>query len=217
MVLIAIGVIAVLYAIVQLVILPLINSRAAKTKKMEETKAKWEDINREVERAPRIQKEHRDVVTTINDYSEKYVIRPTLGTYLIGVQSMLETMCTNTGVQIDSITEIGEAEVPGKNKDGSPHALKSYSVRLIGFAGFTQITNFIGGLEGNNRMASLTELQVIAREDAPEQHRISCVIQWPVWAEADKGTDPMGANGAATTDVPADAGIGAKPAKKVWE
>lgn len=235
MILIAIGILAVLFTIIQLVVTPFVKSYGAKQQELASIKKKWYEINQEMDRAPRIQKEYQEIVRQIGEYYELFVQKPTLGTYYIGAQSLLESACTNAGVQIESITEIGEADVPGKNKDGSPHAFRAYSVRLSCFAGFRQWTNFVATLEHDNLLASISEMQISAREDNFDVHRIICTIQWPVLVNADKGADssvsnapPDSATGRTADGLPAVPGAlsnppqagavdGVAPRKEVWE
>ena len=81
------------------------------------------------------------------------------------------------------------AEIPGKKKNGSKHLLKSYGARMTGSGGYPQLLNLVHQLEASNSLLCISELSIMSQSSVPESHQISFSIEWPVWAEAEKGTD----------------------------
>lgn len=184
--LILIGAGAVLYAVVQLVVLPMIESHKATLEVLAAKRETLDTMNRALQQEDRRQKEHRDVVAQIDGFTRKSILQPKLGSYLIVVREKLEYLAAKYGIQIDPPFEVGRAEIPGRNKDGSKRALSTYGIRVVARGGYGDLTRFFAELEKENTMLCITDFEIVGREATPEVHQIGCAIQWPIWGEPEK-------------------------------
>lgn len=182
------GGLAVIFAIFQLIILPVMESHKKNLASLEKKQAEYEDMMTELRKAQTVQKQFDAVGAQVAALSV-YLAQPILGTYLIGIQANLEQFSNEAGLRLNPASEIGFAEIPGKKKNGSKHLLKSYGIRMTGSGGYPQLLDLIHQLEESNSLLCISELSIMSQSSIPESHQISFSIEWPVWAEAEKGTD----------------------------
>ena len=176
---IGIGVIAVIYAIVQLLILPVLASHNKNKHTLENKKATQETMKLELRKVTRTQSEFDAVGIQVQALSA-YLVQPVLGAFLIGIQSEMDRLANGAKLQLNPASEIGFSEIPGKNKDGSKRSIKSYGTRLTGSGGYTQLLAIVRQLEENNPLLCISELTIYAQPLLPESHLISFSIEWPV-------------------------------------
>jgi hypothetical protein len=213
-----IGSLAVLYAVVQLVVKPLATSFRANSQKLAEIRDQLDVINRELDRAPRVKSDFAKVTKLNKAYFEHNALHPVLGTYLIGVQDMLQGIGAAHGVQLDTVTEIGVAEIPGKTKDGGKRVIKSYGAHAGGSGGYNELTELIEGLTHSNSLACLSELTIIAKAGSPEKHTLALDMQWPIWEETAEPTNAPAATNAASAAAKQDSGGKKRAARgETWE
>jgi hypothetical protein len=182
------GGLAVIYAIIQLVILPVRDSYRKNTANLDRKKGELADMKKELSRSAQAHKDFATVRDQVQTLSQ-YLAQPILGTYLIGIQSSLEQFAGEADLRINPASEIGFSEIPGKKKDGSKHLIKSYGVRLNGSGGYSQLQALVRQLEASNPLLCMTELSINAQPLSPENHQINLTIEWPVEAEIEKSPD----------------------------
>lgn len=197
LVLIVIGAGAVLYAVIQLAIRPMLAHYNATLKVLDTKRGKLEMMNIALKQEGRRQKEYNEAVAQINAYSEKSILQPKLGSFLIVVREKLESLAAKNGIQIEPPAEIGRTEVPGKNKDGTKRALLTYGIRVVAKGGYNELTRFFADLEKENSMLCITDFEITGRETMPETHQIGFSIQWPIWGEPEKPEPAAPAGGRA--------------------
>jgi len=180
LVLAAIGGIAVLYAVTQLGVKPLIHSRTKLVDELQELRKKLDKAKRELSYEPQIKREHEQAVAAIEKLSSDSVPRPVFGSYLLSVTETLETAARTCGFQVGDIQEVGIQEIPGKKKDRYPRAFKSYGVRVNGVAGLEQTYAMLQRIEEQNPLLCVTEIHIAGQPDVPEQHLVSFRVEWPI-------------------------------------
>lgn len=195
-VLIGIGVVAVLYAVVQLAVLPFLASKQKLRDSLQTKKAKLEKAGRELNYAPSIKTEFDSVTGELDRIIANHVLRPILGSYLVGVTETLEGMARSCDIKVDEIQEIGVREPPrtGK-KDTAARAFKSYAVQLSAKISYEQAATLIRKLEEMNPYVCVSELRITGQPDNPEQHRVTVRIEWPIEAEGAKDQGAPAARG----------------------
>lgn len=185
---IGIGILAVLYAILQLAVMPILDSNKSNLKMLEDKREEQKKMKRELSKSQRTQGEFDTVSVQVQNLSA-HVIQPLLGTYLIGIQSQLEQFANESGLPIKPANEIGFTEIPGKNPDGSKRAIKSYGTRTTASGGYTQMVAVIRQLEAMNPLLCISELAINSQSTTPESHMHTFSIEWPVWAETEKSAE----------------------------
>lgn len=187
---IAMGGIAVLFAIHQLIILPAIESYKKSATMLEKKQDEQTTMTLELRKAQKVQSEFNTVGAQVQTLS-LYLAQPILGTYLIGIQSGLEQSANEAGLRFNPASEIGFAEIPGKKKDGSKYLIKSYSVRITGTGGYPQLLALVRQLEESNPLLYISELSINSQPSSPESHQINCSIEWPVSTETEKNQEEI--------------------------
>ncbi len=195
-VLIGIGFVAVLYAIVQLVISPYLASKQKLRETLRQKQEKLEKAQRELNFAPNIKTEFDSVTAELDKIIEANVLRPILGSYLVGVSETLETQARLCSIKLDEITEIGIRELPraGK-KDTAVRNFKSYAVQVTATVSYEQATSFMNKLEELNPYLCISDIRLTGQTENPERHRLVMRIEWPIETDFSKEPPPPAGRG----------------------
>ena len=196
-VLIGIGLIAVIYALVQLTVSPFLASKQKLRDELLTKKTALEKAERELKFAPTIKEEFNSVATQMDRIIADNVLRPILGSYLVGVTEFLEQQARATNIRLDEVQEIGIREPPRPKNTGSaaPIYFKSYSVQVSARGSFEQVTAFIMKLSKLNRYLCVSDIRITGQSDTPESHRLNMQIEWPIEAESTKQESSTGRGG----------------------
>lgn len=186
-VLIGIGVVAVLYAMAQLVVMPFLASKQKLRNSLQSKKAKLEKAQRELNFAPRIKEEFDSVTGELDTIIRTHVLRPILGSYLVGISENLEMLAHSCNIKLDEVQEIGVREPPRTGKKGSvARSFKAYAVQVSARASYDQTATFLRRLEDMNPYLCVSDVRITGQPDNPESHRITLRIEWPIEAESGK-------------------------------
>lgn len=185
-VLIGIGALLALFAIVQLAVLPFMASRRALLTKAEEQGRKLEKAQKELQRAPGFKEQYDRVTIEIDKIVAANVLRPILGSYLVGVTETIENTARDSGLRVEEIQEVGVRELPRKKTDMTPRSFKSYAVQVTGEGSYDRLRAFLAKMEDDNPVLCVTEMRIVGRPEKPDQHRFSLRIEWPIEVPGDE-------------------------------
>ncbi|NQT92127.1 MAG: hypothetical protein HQ559_05145 [Lentisphaerae bacterium] len=178
-----IGAAGVLYAIVQLGITPFLRSRTEKIQRLAELHSAIEDAGLEITRMEKDQEQNREIVLQILDFTGQHVLRRRLGNLLLGATEVIESHAAlMTRGTIDSIREVGVADLPAPKKKASNSVFRLYTVRVTMQAGLHDLLRFIQSLENENPCLCVSSIGIETRTMERARHLVSIEIQWPVWA-----------------------------------
>lgn len=179
-----IGVIAlvVIFVIVQWGILPLLDSKRKLEGALVERREKIQKAKLVLDYHAGIQSNYDDVISQMEKIKLHNVLRPILGSYLVGVSEQIEAVARATGVRIDEIREIGVVNVPRKEKNAALLAFKSFAVQVNGEGAFEAIVAFLQGMEARNPFYCVSDLGITGQLDNPELQRFSVRMEWPIEA-----------------------------------
>lgn len=197
-ILIGVGVVAVLYAVMQLLITPFNTSKEKLRSTLQTTQDYLGKAERELKFAPTLKQEFESVSQELDQTIASNVLHAILGAYLVGVQTELETQARALNFKLDEVLEIGIRELPRPSKKGStpaPVYFKSYSVQVSARASYEQASSFIKNLETVNPYLCVSDIRITGQADDPEHHRLNLKIEWPIEAEAEKGRSTTGERG----------------------
>ncbi len=184
-IMIGLGVALVLLGIVQGIINPLRNARKNKLARLEECKSGVEKARKEIRAAARSFNRRMQTLKDIRDISEKHILHPVLGNYLLQATDIIEAHAGDLGVSIEPVREVGISDIPldSNNKDVE-RLLKAYTVRVNLAASYLNSLRLVREIEENNPYACVTSLIIRPRpsEDV-ERHSVTIEVQWPVWAD----------------------------------
>jgi len=186
-VLIGIGVAAVLYAMTQLVVMPFFASKQELRSSLQTKKAKLEKAERELNFAPKIKTEFDSVTGELDTIIRAHVLRPILGSYLVGVSETLEMQARSCNIKLDEVQEIGVREPPRTGKKATvARAFKAYAVQVSVKASYEQTAAFLRKLEDMNPYLCVSDVRITGQPDSPETHRVTLRIEWPIEVEGGK-------------------------------
>ncbi len=182
-IMIGLGVSLVLLGLVQGIINPLRNSRTAKFARMEECKTSVEKARKEIRAAARSFDRRMDTLKSIRDISERHILHPVLGNYLLQATDIIETHAETLDIAIEPVREVGLSDIP-PDKSNAERLLKAYTVRVNMIASYRDAVRLMREIEINNPYACTTSLIIRPRPNEDlENHNVTIEVQWPVWAD----------------------------------
>lgn len=181
-VLIGVGVVLALYAIVQLGVMPLVQSRRNLKAAHDDLERKIMKAKVELDREPALREEFSKVTTELNGIIESNVLHPTLGSYLVGVTETVEQAAKQVGITVSAVQEVGIRDWPRSKVDKSAGVFKSYGVQMIGDASFMEVRAFLEKMETDNPFLCVTEVRIAGRPDKPDRHSVTVRMEWPIEA-----------------------------------
>lgn len=195
-VLIGIGAAAVIFASWQGLVSPFFAYKQRLQESLQTKRTALEKAERELRLAPSIKEEFDSVTSQLDTTIANNLLRPILGSYLVGVTETLENQARAINVKVDEIQEIGIRELPRANNAGAnPVNFKSYSVQVSARASYEQASKLINNLEELNPYLCVSDIRITGQADTPEYHRLSLRIEWPIEAESEKGQNSMSDRG----------------------
>jgi hypothetical protein len=179
---IGMGAALVILGVVQGIIVPLARVRKEKRARIEECRNGLEEARRQIRAAAATLDQNAEALQAISEISDRYVLRPVLGNYLLEATETLEGHAHNADVQLQSIREVGISEIPSEG--GGERALKSYTVRVDLQCSYRDVARLLREIETSSPYLCLTALTISGQpEVTPEVHQVSFNIQWPIWAD----------------------------------
>lgn len=185
LVLIAIGAAAVVYAIVQLGIMPMIKAQKQGAARIIELQEALGLADLDIEQMKRDKERNKQTVQQIVDISEAHFLRPSLGAnYSLSATGIIEKHAQLAGIQLDFVREVGISEIPNPPLQTTERTLKAYTTRVTMQCGFHALSKFLEGLESDNPYLCVVGLNIAGQPAKdPENHVIVLEVQWPVWAD----------------------------------
>lgn len=189
-----IGVVVVVLAVVAVLwgLFPLLDTRRSLEASLESRREQMKKAKRELDYAPSLQKSFDEIVSRTEKIRAENILRPILGSYLVGVSEQIESEARVTGVRIEEIREVGVVNIPQKGKDVASQTFKSFVVQVNGEGTYGSLCRFLQRMEDRNPYFSLSEISITGQSDNPELQRLSARMEWPIEpaSEAKKGGAP---------------------------
>lgn len=190
----------VLYAYVNLLVLPCIQAKADGKKQLEvlgdEISSAKLDLAKRAVVVAEYEKLRQDLAVATN----RFVLRPVLGSLLESVQKIVLPLAAQTGVEIENCVERGRMEIPGAGKKEPALVFERYAMEVAVVGSYANIRDFIAAVEQTNEYVCVTDIDIQGRVESPRRHRASIRMEWPVFSE--RKPDPAKA-AAATGGSPA--------------
>ena len=175
----------VILGIVQGIIGPLTNARNEKLDRVKECQDALDQAREDIRQAAKYLKVNLENVHKIKDASDKYILQPVLGNYLLEATEIIEKLAKSLDIAIDPVREIGVSEMPTSTGQKAPNVLKCYTVRITFDGGYRDIVRFVREVENTNPYATIVEFSIRGQSPAiPDRHKVSVDIQWPIWTDS---------------------------------
>lgn len=131
--------------------------------------------------------------------SLRYILRPSLGNYLLVATEIINTAAAGLHLSIDNVSEVPRPPAPpaksketpasSKDKETPPSAaarFAPYTVNVSLTGGLHPLIQFLNRLESANPYIILPRMVIMEQSEIdPERHFVSLHIQWPTWVDDD--------------------------------
>jgi len=186
------GAIVILGAVIQFAIVPVFESQKNLLEQLDTQRGKLKKAKRQLDYLPGLRNNYNDVAGQLAKIRTETILRPILGSYLVGVSEQVETVARETGLKIDDVREIGVAEIPRKNKSDSPSLFKVFAVLVYGQGSFESISRFLVRMEEVHPFLCVNDIGIVGLPDNPEVQRLTVRMEFPIEpaTEPVKGTGP---------------------------
>ena len=184
--LIALGVVAVAYGIWVGVYDPLRRGRDEAKVKIVQLEEDLQSARVQIQRTGETRKELQVVVQDLVLHSEKEMLQPRLGNYLLQAREILTEAGKAAGVQYFSVTEVGLVDLPLQPKKTNTVAVlsvRAYSARVTAECGTDALVQWLSLLEKGNPLISVSHITISAQPERVQSHVVRFEVQWPVWID----------------------------------
>jgi hypothetical protein len=165
--------------------------------KAKKQKARLEELDQllwraenEINQIQRNRNRNLEALRSIRDVSEtqRFILRPSLGNYLLVAESLLLQIAEESGVTLSSIRETGGPPPTGATANPRDRPSTAwfwpYSVSFSFHAGLHDAMRFIHHLQSHNPYLAITGIAISSgTRESPGQHGFSISVQWPVWRD----------------------------------
>lgn len=173
-----VAVAAVVFIIIQFVLVPLLNEWKRNTQLAREAQTKLEEYRDLIRNRSSIQMQI-DAVHEKTRQAAAHIPLPVLGNYLLGMETQLRAWAQGLDVSFTSVTEQDISDLDGD-------MFKIYRVRVVALCGFHDLARFLRAVAVNNPWVSITGVTILPRQDHPEKHEVSIILSWLIWADPTK-------------------------------
>jgi len=204
------GVAGVLYAYVQLLILPLMTVRDANRGECALLREQSEQARVDLLDAAATRRDYAALQQELDVATNGCVLRPVLGSLLMSAQRLLEPVAQDNGLQVDTCVEKGRVELP-TGKSDKDRVFERYAMEITVQGPYQGVTGFLNALERTNAYLCVTDLDIQGRPENPLRHKTTLRLEWPVAVEH----HPPSAETTKTAGKPAVPGAVETAAKRV--
>ncbi len=163
---------------------PLVAKKAAEAERIVELEKKIQTAERQTQRTPRMQEDLRKATADVADYSERHMLHPRLGNYLLTAREILARHAEIAGLASYQSEETGLSALPAPRDDKQPaHTIQAYTVLVSLECSYDQLRHFIRSMEEDNPLLSISSVMISAQARSPQLHTVRMEIQWPVWID----------------------------------
>ncbi len=182
--LIGIGAVAVLYAVYAFVYVPLRESRIEAEAEIERLENILRAAQAQIRQSDDLSRELVSRIREVHEMSEQYMLHPRLGNYLLQARDIIQLHGQHSHVLNPRIEEIGLVALPARRGSRArDHQVQGFSVRVHATCTYDQLVEWLSRLEAANPLVLIQHLNIAARTESPEQHRVRFEVQWPVWID----------------------------------
>ena len=181
-VLAVIGGAAVLYAYIHLLVGPLRQDRVDGLNQLADSQDQIDQAVVDLRGLDSAKAEVAKLQAALAVATNRFVIRPVLGSTLVSVQSLVEPIAQACGLQMESCVERGRMEVPVSKKDAG-FVIERYQMEVTAGGDYAAVRDFVQALEKNNEYVCITDVEILPRADNTLKHKARICMEWPVFGE----------------------------------
>jgi hypothetical protein len=129
--------------------------------------------------APAIQQECATLIKTLDTETNFFVLRPVLGSLLMGAQRIVEPLARECDLQFNGCDEVERTELPLRKSNGK-RLFDRYVVEVSLEGSYVAVARFLDALERKNPYVCVNRLVIQGNAENPLRHKIALCLEWPV-------------------------------------
>lgn len=182
--LIGIGVAGALYGLWSFVYQPLVHRAAAAEIQTEQLERNLRRAQQEVRRTPEHQRDLLHFTRETLHLSERYMLHPVLGNYLLQARSIVRQGAADLDIQNLQAEEVGLTALPRRRgEDRGDAVVQGYALRVTALASYADTCAWLCGLVEENPLLTIHSLSITPQPEMPERHQVRFELHWPVWID----------------------------------
>ena len=184
--LIALGVVGVAYGIWIGVYDPIRRGRDEAKVKISQLEEDLRTARIQIQRTGATKFELQEVTRNLVEYSEKEMLQPRLGNYLLQAREILSESGRAAGINDFTVTEMGLVDLPLQPKKTNLVAtisVRAYSARVTAECGTDALVEWLRLLEEGNSLLAISHITISAQPEKVQKHAARFEVQWPVWMD----------------------------------
>lgn len=197
-VMILIGGVAVMYACIQLMILPLRHAREDGMNRLAKYQERIDRATTDLRGMAGIRADVIKLQEAVNTATNLYVLRPVLGSTIVTVQNFIEPIAQECGLQLDACAERSRMEMPVNTKD-AVQTIDRYLTEIAAIGSYAAVRDFVVALEKTNDYLCVTEVEILGQADV-RRHKVRVCMEWPVAGQPKAAPAPVREKAAPRTE-----------------
>ena len=197
-VMILIGGTAVLYACIQLMILPLQHAREDGMNRLAKYQERIDRATLDLRGMTGIRAEVDRLREAVKTTTNQYVLRPVLGSTIVTVQNFIEPIAQECGLQLNACVERSRMEMPVNTKD-AVQTIDRYLTEVTAIGPYATVRDFVVALEKTNAYLCVTEVEILGQADV-RKHKVRVCMEWPVEGQPKAAPAPVREKAAPQTE-----------------
>jgi len=177
-----VGSAGVLYACIHLLIRPLMQVRAEGLTTLNDYQQRISKATTDLRGLPATRAEVAKLHAELAIVTNRFVMRPVLGSTLVSVQGVVEPIARACDLQLESCVERGRMDVPVSRKD-AVFVIDRYLVEISAVGSFAAVRDFVQALEQTNEFVCVTDAEIIGLAGDVFRHKVRICMEWPVFGE----------------------------------
>ena len=162
---------------------PLSDKRDEANRQAEKLEGEMQTARLQIRRIPEIQQDVARTTRALWTASERNMLHPRLGNYLLEAREILAEHARAAGVEALEVAEIGLVDPPQLPKKTKTYQARAYAVRVSAACSYDAFLTWMRAMETANPLLALSHFTVAAQADNPQKHLVRFEVQWPVWVE----------------------------------
>ncbi|MBI2438245.1 MAG: hypothetical protein HYV36_05480 [Lentisphaerae bacterium] len=168
------------FVIIQLTIVPMVGSLKSNRASARELREQLDKAREVVGKGAEIQHNLAQTRADIRALATNMPL-PVLGNYLLAREQQLRATCAQFNIHVETVQEFDLISVAGWSD-----LFKIYRVRVVGRAGVNDLARCFHTLQKRNPLLSISAINIVPQENAPNIHIFSFVVGWLIWADPDQ-------------------------------
>ena len=180
--------VGVLYVIIAFGIIPYRANVRAGRERLKELEDRIWQAERDIRQIPTNRERNIETLKHILDVSEseRYILQPSLGNYLLVAEAQLTQIAEQAGVTIRNIRETSRPPPATQVRPNQLPVMWPYGVSFTMENSIHDLIQFFHTLQEQNPYISVVNATVATGSaQGPARHTINVTLQWPVWIAVD--------------------------------